>query len=335
MEIVALVQKKLKLPICVALIGLSIMASLGSLGTNLLWVDFNRQKQDESKVSFSSEDSGKYVNSVLIPLNEQTLYLGYARYSSGNVPGFFTFWNNTQLEPTFFENWGDYYYLNKDFENSLSYYILAAKKSTDPDIKLQMENKSAISCQLLRSQQNLPEFSSSFCNNYFQKNDLNLFVDGDGVAGNLDYWKYRFFEKRNSATYYVRFNQSLQKNVFELTGLGNQYHGGVYQRIALEPGACIHYSAHVKLEGNDNFSSRLLYIGGESDGQPIGSQLLTADINSNNFEFGNWVYIERYIRVPKADENLFEFYPVLISGEGTVLIDNVRLTEINKSQFCP
>jgi hypothetical protein len=314
--------------------GFVIISSTPLVYKNYVWSNYNRLSKLQNSIAIFNYVHFLETNTYSFQENAWLIPAGFLIHLASDENMFFEYWEDKEVTSDFFELWGDFYHSNKAYEDSLDFYILARNADVDIGSTKRIESKMGLTCQKLFSQLETLAEKAEYCRKYFLKNNLNLIVDGSIESNDLSLWKYRFFEKRDSATYEVVRDSQDRNNAIRLIGHENKYHGGVYQSISITRGSCILYSAKIKFGQSPSYSAQLLYMGGIYKDTPFGSQLLVFDSQSSDFKFDEWIYLEREILIPVADGHLFEVYPVLLSGKGSVWLDDITITQVNPEEFC-
>jgi len=168
--------------------------------------------------------------------------------------------------------------------------------------------------------------NDQFCRQYFARNGGNLILNGQFAEGNTWGWDGQFFfsDPRLSA-YSIDWLAGKPIPSLSIAGFTGDRHHGLYQMLSLSHEATIRYSAWLKAEGAGDMEARLLYIGWRQNDQAQGNQQAIAS------ESMGWTYLERTWQLPAGSDPGIVVYPVLLTGEGTVWADDVRL-EVLSSQ---
>ena len=228
-------------------------------------------------------------------------------------------WERAEISPQVLIGLGDQAKAEKRWNEALLYYR-GATRLVLYELKKKGEFLAAGICQLTFAKPHmLNQRNQDYCQHYFSQNADNLMINGQFDGGNMWGWSKRYFSSPVSAVYEVDRRRGNPAPAASITGLTADYHGGLFQEITLPPGITVRYIARVKIQKAGEINVRLLYFGGRREGMPMGSavQTISRDID--------WTYLERTFEVPDADENLLRFFPALLTGRGTVWIDDVQL----------
>jgi tetratricopeptide (TPR) repeat protein len=134
---------------------------------------------------------------------------------------------------------------------------------------------------------------------------------------------------------WTRYRPSAEKAAFDIVappspegefsariwGRSDDYHGGWWQRLALEEGQWYRYSVTLRVQESQMLEARVLYWESYHEGAPIGRY---AQVVSQDFD---WTYFEVDFQAPATEQGIV-LYPVLVNGQGMVWIDDVRLVEL-------
>ncbi|MCB0070876.1 MAG: hypothetical protein KDE20_05430 [Caldilineaceae bacterium] len=155
-----------------------------------------------------------------------------------------------------------------------------------------------------------------FCDTIFEQNGGNLLANPDFAGGTVDGW----LDHTRAAS--VDSAMGVPPPSVTISGLPEENGQGIYQWVTFRPETRVHFSALVYIDGKVPEDLRLLYVGRQTlDGKAAGNgQTLEASVRP-----GEWLYVERSLTLPEAQDSLFRFVPVLLNGEGTVRLDDVRL----------
>ena len=110
-----------------------------------------------------------------------------------------------------------------------------------------------------------------------------------------------------------------------IEGIGGGYHGGWYQRVRVKPNTLYLFSSWIRVEDAHTVKGRLLYWENYVEGRPRGHW---AEEFSGDME---WAHKWTVFVAPESDEGVITFYPVLVTGQGQVWVDDVRLIELQDS----
>jgi hypothetical protein len=175
-------------------------------------------------------------------------------------------------------------------------------------------------CQSYRVDPTLPPAVESHCQDYFAENDGNLLLDGQfeqaigwGWTGDF------FFTNPEKATLALEETEGRPAPSLRLDGLTSGRHGGIYQRIALQPGAKVHFSGYFRAKNAADLAAWLLYVEWNQQGKPQGISFVTADTDME------WTLLEWTVTLPEGSEPWMNFYPALLIGKGTVWSDDLRV----------
>lgn len=159
-----------------------------------------------------------------------------------------------------------------------------------------------------------------YCRTYFLQNGDNLIVNGQFHEGNTWGWDGQFFFS-NPALSTCQVDRTAGKPApcLSIAGSNDGRHHGLYQTLSLRPGTRIRYSAWFKTQSAGEMEARLLYIGWGQHDKRQGNQ---REIVSGDME---WTYLERTWRLPEGSKAEINLYPVLLSGKGTIWIDDVKM----------
>lgn len=94
---------------------------------------------------------------------------------------------------------------------------------------------------------------------------------------------------------------------------------GIYQRVPMQPGERVRFSAWFRAEGDQAFDSRLLYIQWIHEGRSAGNH------GAKLSEPTDWVYFEREFELRSEAPQVVSFFPALLTGSATLWVDDVQL----------
>jgi hypothetical protein len=160
--------------------------------------------------------------------------------------------------------------------------------------------------------------NQQYCHNYFTQNNDNLLLNGQfehdvswGWTGDF------FFRDPSQANINLDHTRGMPAPslVFDSWTSGN--HAGLYQRIAIQPGATIQFSGYFRTRNANDLATRLLYIEWRQENEIKGTHFHVA---SSDME---WRYLERVFTLPVDSEPWVQFYPIVLIGRGTVWVDDV------------
>lgn len=159
-----------------------------------------------------------------------------------------------------------------------------------------------------------------YCKDYFSADYDNLLLDGQASYEPKGIWRgTRKFELRTLAAAYQDMMIGMPAPSIAISGFGPGSHGGIYQRISLVPGAEVLFSGYFRVDNDEQFSARLLYIEWQQDSRTYGSEYYTADGDLD------WRHLEWHFTLPEGADSWAQFYPALASGVGTVWFDDIRV----------
>ena len=172
-------------------------------------------------------------------------------------------------------------------------------------------------CQRLHAPETRNERPNhDFCETVFSRNGGNLLANPDFADGTVHGWLDHTRAASVDSAMGVPPPSVMINGVPELNGQG------IYQWVTFRPGTRVHFSAMVYIDGEVPAGLRLLYVGRQTlDGRAAGN----GQSAENSVGQGQWVYVERSLTLPEAQDNLFRFVPVLLNGAGSVRLDDVRL----------
>jgi len=245
---------------------------------------------------------------------------GMAYAILGNGAAALSSWQKARVTPQELIGFGDWARVSQRWNDALFYYRSAATVEQDgPD---KGEILAAELCQrFLYQPYTLNQPNQAYCQDYFSKNDGNLVVNGQFDRGHLSGWRQRYFSSRTAVLFTVDKTEGKPAPAGSVQGLKEGYHGGLFQEIAVPPGAIIRFSAWIKIESEGEIEVRLLHFRITSKGRVLGKG--TRRIVSQDM---GWTRLETKFRAPGINEPVqILFFPVLVLGIGTVWLDDVRV----------
>lgn len=252
---------------------------------------------------------------------EALLGAGISCILTGNELAASSSWRNAEIPPQVLLDLGHQAQADKTWNLALLYYKAAGRLDQEEshEGKFLAGNicQYAIAQPLVLSQRN-----RAYCRDRFTQAGGNLIVNSQFNGGNTWGWGKRYFSSPASANYGIDNSSGNPNPAAVVIGLTEDYHGGLFQSISLPPGITVQYSAKIRTESHEGTNVRLLYFGGQIDGKSFGNalQTITKDIG--------WTRFERTFQVPDVDGKLLTFFPALLTGTGTVWIDDVRVETI-------
>lgn len=154
------------------------------------------------------------------------------------------------------------------------------------------------------------------CETYKKSFDNNLIINGKFEYKNLG-WSYSQFSDKSD--FYIGTCETGYEECACIHTRSNGYHGGWFQAVSLLPDTHIQFSARVKLFNHDNLEVRLLVMESKVDGKSVTIESHTIDRSME------WSAIETFMVPRPTEEKVHYFYPILVSGNGVVCIDDVKL----------
>lgn len=124
----------------------------------------------------------------------------------------------------------------------------------------------------------------------------------------------------SEATYEVVDDEGRWHGV--ITGKTADYHGGWLQPIQLQPGGVYQFSADIQVVGDPQITADILYWEIAQEGVPQGQQATRVQGHTP------WQTFRIQFVSPSSDNNVILFYPVRVTGPGSVWIDNVHLIQL-------
>jgi len=153
------------------------------------------------------------------------------------------------------------------------------------------------------------------CQHYLDQTNQNLIVNGEFEGGHIGWAQYQ--TSPESSEFFIDVSPRCKDECACILGKSEAYHGGWFQNIYLPSDASIHYSFLIKSDGSDDLEVRLLYWEFKEDGQIYGSK--TQKIVGSM----DWTHVETSITISETDDQFIRFFPVLVTGKGTVCVDSV------------
>ena len=320
----------LNLILMASIFGLQYRTSLAStLISNVAWLQLINLLFDQLPSEKSiSHTLNQFNLATAVDKDNHRAYFGkgISYRALGNFDDAQLNWQRAGIASQTLIAYGDWKKANQNWDEALFYY----RGASHPDTQLANQSQflAANICQLfLVELRKLNASNQIYCQTYFSQNDGNFIVNGQFREGSTLSWGERYFSDQISVVYGVDKLTGKSAPAASIIGLTDDYHGGLFQRIALPPGAMIRYSAWLKIEKKGKMDAQVLYMGGRKDNKPFGISLETI---SNNME---WTFLEKVFQAPEADSQLLTFFPVLLTGQGTVWIDNVRLGKYLEQWF--
>lgn len=231
-------------------------------------------------------------------------------------------WQKGEADPVWLNRLGDLAKKDRQWNDALLYYRGVSKLVKENPAS---DFQSATVCQLsLAHQTGLTQSNSFYCSELFAENEGNLIINGQFEKG-WGGWNKRYFSDKELVAYRV-VEEGKPAPACLIEGMSEDYHGGPFQLVALPPGITVHYSAWIKVQNTHNANLRLLYIGwqtGDGRSEGVYSKEIKGDID--------WTYLHLEFQVPRARMALFRFFPILVTGEADILVDDVCLKLLNDS----
>lgn len=216
--------------------------------------------------------------------------------------------------------WGQQVQTAERNQDALAWYNRAVK--VDPEMSDGRYHLAALSRDLIWEQSDRVEYLSEIYEKYVIWNKDDLVVNGGFESGSLGWSSHRPSDKEAI----FRIDDSIfaeGKNSGYIKGTTDQYHGGWYHRLFLKEGARYRFSIDLRLEDVQDLQVEVLYWESYADRRRIGHQ---GQVVSGDVE---WAHFETNMQVPRSDKGTVTFYPVLVTGQGQVWIDNVQIVALD------
>jgi len=161
---------------------------------------------------------------------------------------------------------------------------------------------------------------STYCHRIHAENDENLLFNSQFVDDAKWAWDGLFFfdDPRQSQVIWAEQEGQPQPSA-AILGRGPEAHFGIYQRICLLPGTTVRFSGWFRTEIEGLFQARLLYVSWTQDQRPQGNH---AQIIQDQLP---WTYFEREFVFRPEGSPMVDFYPAVVTGQGTVWFDDLRV----------
>ena len=288
---------------------------------NLAWLQLSiaTNSRTEGKVQ-AAEAIELFQRAITIDTTNERVFWGMGTTYGvlGDEAAAIANWQKSGAAPNTLIAMADSLLFNEFYDEALTYYKGASELSL-----VQPSEASFLAANVCQRKFErlsvLNQANELFCRKYFDQNEGNLIVNGQFVGSELSGWNKRYFSRMTSVIYALDETTGHPPAAISVTGVTDVYHGGLFQTIGLPAGVEVRFGAWIKVQGAGTFNARLLYVGGQQDGQPFGNAPHSV---SENME---WAYLERTIRLPRVDDTLYTFFPVLLTGKGRVWIDGVTL----------
>jgi tetratricopeptide (TPR) repeat protein len=290
--------------------------------SNIAWVNLNKHFRGatSSPANDLSHDIALFSQAVNIDERNQSAWfgLGLSYVEQGDVDSAVSTWRQFAVDPEILIDYGMAARDGGDMDVALAFLRAAEYEGEITKASI----LAGTACQRSYADpQFLSTSNAQYCANYLTENDNNLIVNGDIAAGEPYGWEgQHFFSGSNSARLQIEDQGSQGNPAVRLIGENETNHFGLFQSVKLAPGDTVRFSGRFKIEGADNLSARLLYVGWRSeDGTPQG--------NHGTEQSGQmaWEEFERTFRVPENVKSAINFYPLIFSGEGTLWFDDIKV----------
>ena len=269
---------------------------------------------------------GRFNRAVALDKTNQSAYLGAGIQSARllDEQNAQSYWQQGQIYPPALINRGQLSDILGQKDLALLYYRSAAQISdADADEAQLLAGRV---CQTERTGiVTISDANTEYCTQYFEDNGANLILDGQfdypmdwGWTGSFSFVNTTAREVSNDA------EQGVAPPSLRTTGKTDARHGGLYQRIALDPGTTVRFGGWFQIATEDEMEAWLLYIGWRQDGVSQGRYFAAADTDMD------WSYLEWEFTLPMNSEPFAQFYPVLLIGQGAVWSDGISVETLSR-----
>jgi len=301
---------------CVLLVSLGLRPAVGRLCNDLGWLSLTRALIAEEPASRAQTYFGQAVAAGVG--TRALLGLGVAHATQLAESEALEAWSSGHIDPEVLDSLGRQAWSRGNLDMALLFFRSAARLG-DGAVGSYLAGSL---CQAQRLEPALVSLTNQeYCSAYFAAQDGNLLVNGEFEGGLAGWQPHAFPRDETQALVYVQEAGGNDGACMVLTGLRLGRHGGVYQRVPLEPGTKVRFSGEFMTENVTRMESWLLYVEWrESDtGKIQGNHAFTADAQMD------WSFLEREFMLPYGSEPWVQFYPVLLIGQGSVVVDAVRI----------
>jgi hypothetical protein len=213
------------------------------------------------------------------------------------------------LDPAQYHILGNDYTMMDRWEDAVNIYALAvARYPTDTEARARLIATSTE--YVKRRWESIASRDSLLTNSSFEQ----------GVAG----WQVHRPSGKNAVFAVDKEDTSAQVHVGLIEGLTRDYHGGWYQRLQLRRNAPYLFRCRIRAQDEQGMQGKILYWESYANGQTSG---YWAEEFSGSMD---WTKKWAIFIAPESDGGLVSLYPVLVTGRGTVSIDDALLIELGE-----
>ncbi len=244
---------------------------------------------------------------------------GMAAAEALDEPSALRYWMQGDVKRDMLNQMGRQYRDRGQLDIAFIYFRGAARLDASPGAE--GEFLAGKLCQSLRAEPQVVSLDNQrYCDNFFAAQNDNLLLDGQfdhllefGWSGTF------FFKDPDRARVEIDPTTGAPAPSLKLSGFTEGRHAGVYQRIAIRPGATVHFSGYFRVESAGDLATPLLYVEWQDQGKVHGASFYKAEANLD------WTYLEGTITLPITSEPWMNFYPALLIGRGVVWSDDVSV----------
>jgi hypothetical protein len=166
----------------------------------------------------------------------------------------------------------------------------------------------------------LPGDMADYCQSGVRANQGNWIFNGQFTDGIEAGWGGQFFFARETAAaIQIDPAQGQPAPAAQAIGYQEQRHQGLFQRLCLAPGATVRFQGWFRVEAAPTTEAHLLYIGWAQAERTQGNSAQTVTQSLP------WTHLQRTFTVPSEASPTFTFSPIILTGQGTVWMDDIQL----------
>lgn len=271
------------------------------------------------------EAHSQLSRAVELDATNQSAYRGLGMVSAERLDeaGAQNFWRLANMDVRRLNRMGQQIRDQGHFDIAFIYFRSAAALDTSAEEGRFLAGKL---CQaILANPRVLSIENQQYCVSLFEAQNGNLLLNGHfDYPLNLGWNGALFFTDPEFARAEVDSTMGVPPPSLQLRGFTEGRHAGVYQRIAIPPGATIHFSGYFRVALANGLETPLLYVEWRDGGKVHGTSFYKATENMD------WTYLEGAMTLPSTSEPWVNFYPALLIGRGIVWSDNLSVEIIDQ-----
>lgn len=298
---------------------LSLDASIyGRIWSNLGWRAF---MASVGRHDLLPEAYSHFSRAAEIDLSNQSAFRGLGMVSAARLDesGAQSFWRVANTDPSRLNQMGRQIRAREQLDVAFIYFRSAAALEQSADAE--GDFLAGKLCQSIQAEPQVVSVDNQqYCEDRFEAQDGNLLLDGQfNYPLDLGWSGAFFFTNPELARAEIDLQDGVSAPSLRLSGFTEGRHAGIFQRIAIPPGATIHFSGYFRVASANGLETPLLYVEWRDGGKVQGTSFYKATENMD------WTYLEGTMTLPSTSEPWMNFYPALLIGRGVVWSDDMAV----------